>query len=82
MCLTQVISMTIGNSRDVSTRWRRNVLAAAVACAFAAGPVRANGVDPVVVAGQASFSTQGSALSVTNSPGAVINWQGFSIGVG
>jgi len=32
-----------------------------------------------VVAGQASFATQGNTLSITNSPGAIINWQGFSI---
>src|SRR5450759_2294955 len=55
-------------------------LAAAVACAFTAGQAHANGTDPTVVAGQASFSTQGSSLSITNSPGAIINWQGFSIG--
>src|SRR5450759_134325 len=56
------------------------VLAAAIACAFATGQAHANGTDPTVVAGQASFSTQGSSLNITNSPGAIINWQGFSIG--
>ncbi|MDP2761147.1 MAG: YDG domain-containing protein, partial [Sideroxyarcus sp.] len=52
----------------------------ALACVFAAGQAQANGTDPAVVAGQAGFSTQGSTLSITNSPGAIINWQGFSIG--
>ncbi|MHB8167982.1 MAG: two-partner secretion domain-containing protein, partial [Sulfuricella sp.] len=33
-----------------------------------------------MVGGRASFSTLGSSLSITNSPGAIINWQGFSIG--
>jgi filamentous hemagglutinin family protein len=42
----------------------------------------ANPVGPVVVNGQASFSTRGSLLSITNSPGAIINWQQFSIGTG
>src|ERR1039457_4666275 len=56
------------------------VLAAAIACVFAAGQARANGTDPTVVAGQANFSTQGSSLNITNSPEAIINWQGFSIG--
>ena len=28
----------------------------------------------------ANFATNGSVLSITNTPGAVINWQGFSIG--
>ena len=40
----------------------------------------ANGTNPSVVAGQAGFSTAGKSLNVTNSPGAIINWQGFSIG--
>src|SRR5674476_843394 len=64
----------------VSNLWRQTAVAAAIACVFAAGQAQANGTDPTVVAGQASFSTQGSSLSITNSPGAIINWQGFSIG--
>jgi filamentous hemagglutinin family protein len=32
-----------------------------------------------VVNGQAAFNTQGSNLTITNSPNAIINWQGFSI---
>ncbi|MEO8137880.1 MAG: filamentous hemagglutinin N-terminal domain-containing protein, partial [Betaproteobacteria bacterium] len=39
-----------------------------------------NPLDPNVVAGGASFQTQGNALTVTNAPGTVINWQSFSIG--
>ncbi len=53
----------------------------AVACVFA-GHALANGIDPSVVAGQASFAAQGSTLNITNSPGTIINWQGFSIGAG
>ena len=64
----------------VSSLWRRSAVATAVACVFATGVAQANGTDPTVVAGQASFSTQGSSLSITNSPGAIINWKGFSIG--
>lgn len=33
-----------------------------------------------VVNGQAAFSTQGNNLTVTNSPNAIIQWRGFSIG--
>ncbi|MBY0267335.1 MAG: hemagglutinin, partial [Burkholderiales bacterium] len=51
----------------------------ATAACFAAGGVYANPNAPTVVHGQASFSAQGNTLTVTNSPGAVINWQGFSI---
>ena len=35
-----------------------------------------------VVNGAASISQNGSTLNVTNSPGTIINWQGFSIGAG
>src|SRR4029079_5033606 len=42
----------------------------------------ANPTGPVVVNGQAAFSTKGGLLSITNSPGAIINWQQFSIGAG
>src|SRR5258706_6782586 len=42
----------------------------------------ANPVGPQVVSGQVSISQQGATLNITNSPGAVINWQGFSIGAG
>ncbi|OGA15047.1 MAG: hypothetical protein A3H32_09425, partial [Betaproteobacteria bacterium RIFCSPLOWO2_02_FULL_63_19] len=54
-----------------------------IAWAFAscvAGAVCANPVGPTVVHGSASFSTAGGTLNVSNSPNAIINWQGFSIG--
>ena len=60
---------------------------AALACAlllfatdlFAAGTLPTGGV---VSAGTATMSTQGNVLTVTNSSGAVINWQDFSVGSG
>ncbi len=30
--------------------------------------------------GSAGFATSGNTLTVTNTPGTIINWQGFSIG--
>ncbi|MEX2326756.1 MAG: filamentous hemagglutinin N-terminal domain-containing protein, partial [Pseudomonadales bacterium] len=64
-----------------STWWSSSVARLAIACiVLAAGQAGANATDPTVVAGQASFSTQGGSLNITNSPGTVINWQGFSIG--
>lgn len=45
-------------------------------------PSGANPLNPVVVSGTASFAASGSALTVTNSANAIINWQGFSIGSG
>src|SRR5574340_934043 len=53
---------------------------AAVLLAFSVNSVQANPIDPTVVSGQTSFATTGSTLTVTNTPGAIINWQGFSIG--
>jgi filamentous hemagglutinin family protein len=42
----------------------------------------ANPVNPTVVHGTASFAANGSALTVTNSANAIINWQAFSVGKG
>jgi filamentous hemagglutinin family protein len=57
----------------------------AIALAFAAQPAithnaYANPTGAAVVNGQASFATAGKTLTVTNTPNAIINWQGFSIG--
>src|SRR5262245_4695775 len=60
---------------------RVKLLCALVASCFAAEGF-ANPTGPSVVSGSASFSTIGKALTVTNSPNAIINWQGFSIGAG
>jgi filamentous hemagglutinin family protein len=59
----------------------RHLAALAVAACFATGS-QANPTDPTVVGGNASFNTAGKVLTVTNSPGAVINWNTFSIGAG
>lgn len=45
-------------------------------CQFA----KANPLNPTLVNGQASFATTGNVLSITNTPGTIINWQSFSIG--
>lgn len=72
----------IAKSKHAPILWRRTAISVALACVFAAGQADANGTDPTVVFGQASFSTLGSSLRIANSPGAIINWQGFSIGAG
>ena len=57
-------------------------LALAVAAAFAS-PATANPTGPVVTHGSALLSHPApNVLQVVNSPGAIINWQGFSIGAG
>ena len=68
------------SGKPVSILWRLTVVGAALAGVFAASQAQANGTAPTVVAGQAKFSTLGGSLNITNSPGTIINWQGFSIG--
>ena len=60
----------------------RQSLKTICACALLAissASVSANPLDPSVISGQASFSATGNTLTVTNTPGTIINWQGFSI---
>ena len=59
---------------------QRKLVAVAVAACFAGRFAYANPVGPTVVSGQATISSRGSLLSVINTPGAIINWQQFSIG--
>lgn len=56
--------------------WRACALAAGLALAAQA---IANPNGPSVVSGQAMFQATGKTLTVTNTSGAIINWQGFSI---
>src|SRR6185369_5351854 len=60
---------------------RVKLLCALVASCFAAEGL-ANPTGPAVVSGSAAFNSVGKTLTVTNSPNAIINWQGFSIGAG
>jgi filamentous hemagglutinin family protein len=47
-----------------------------------AGLAFGNPTAPIVPIGQASFAWNGKLLNITNSPGAVVNWQAFSISNG
>ena len=58
--------------------FERQLIGLAVAACFA-GIVHANPTGPAVASGSASFATSGNTLTVTNTPGAIINWQAFSI---
>ncbi len=58
--------------------FQRRLLQVAVASCFATA-VHANPTGPSVLTGAATFNAVGKNLTVTNSPGAIINWQGFSI---
>ena len=64
-----------------TTIFQRRLLPVLIAGCFA-GNVSANPLGPQVVNGQVGFSNQGNVLSVTNTPGSIINWQSFSINPG
>jgi filamentous hemagglutinin family protein len=55
-------------------------MALAIASCFCFGLARGNPVGPQLVSGAATFSSSGNTLTITNLPGTIINWQGFSIG--
>jgi filamentous hemagglutinin family protein len=59
------------------------VIAASIQLIFADAPALANPTGPQVVSGAASIQRPDArSLSITNTPGTIINWQGFSIGAG
>jgi filamentous hemagglutinin family protein len=66
--------------RGLSTSVRLGV--SAVAACFIVGPAFSNPVNPTVVNGTATFNQVGKVLTVTNSNGAIINWDKFSIKAG
>ena len=66
-------------SRPPKFTTRKRLIVVAISACFST-PAWANPSGPQVVNGSASFSQQGNLLSVTNSNGAIINWNTFSIG--
>jgi len=73
-------SIRIDNScRELSrSNTRLKPILFAVACCFSINAL-ANPVGGTVVNGHATFATIGNTLTVTNTPGTIINWQNFSI---
>ncbi len=61
-------------------QFRLKPICAAMLLAFTIQHAQANPLGPSVINGQASFASAGNTLTVTNTPGTIINWQGFSIG--
>jgi filamentous hemagglutinin family protein len=63
--------------------FRRKASALLLAACYLGGPAaQAAPALPQVVHGQATFNQQGNVFSITNTPGAIINWQSFNIGAG
>ncbi|TAK42540.1 MAG: filamentous hemagglutinin N-terminal domain-containing protein [Betaproteobacteria bacterium] len=59
------------------------LISVAVAACFTAGLAFANPTGPSVVNGSVAFQQPSAGtLNITNSPGSIIQWQGFSIGAG
>jgi len=59
---------------------RKRLIVAAISACFSSAPAWANPTGPQVVNGNASFGQAGNLLTVTNTNGAIINWNSFSIG--
>ncbi|MAZ09126.1 MULTISPECIES: filamentous hemagglutinin N-terminal domain-containing protein [unclassified Limnobacter] len=67
--------------RSSGTQFRRKAVALGVAMAIASSAY-ANPTGMSVVAGQATAQTIGNLMQITNTPGAILNWQQFNIDVG
>ena len=61
---------------------RKRLIVASISACFASTPAWANPTGPQMVNGAASFNQAGKLLSVTNTNGAIINWNSFSIAKG
>ena len=76
----------VGKMTTLRPHQRRPFKIAAVSLAVAScflvatDTALANPTGGVVASGSATFNQQGNQLSITNTPGAVINWRAFSIG--
>lgn len=62
--------------------FRLKAAAVVVALCFVSSVVLANPIGGVVVNGAASIANNGNTLTVTNTPGTVLNWQQFNIAKG
>lgn len=73
-------------ARSLGHAWPRarsaDAATAALALLLAAAPAYANPTGPQIIAGQVSMAGAGKQLTVTNSPGSIINWTSFSIAPG
>ncbi|MDD5285155.1 MAG: filamentous hemagglutinin N-terminal domain-containing protein, partial [Desulfuromonadaceae bacterium] len=68
------------NSRFGLSRNQRRIAASFMLVCFLPTASLALPALPQVINGAANISTSGNAMTVTNSAGAIINWQSFSIG--
>jgi len=62
------------------SRFINTVIGSSIGVLLGVGSAFGNPTDPTVVSGSANFQSIGSQLNVTNSNGAIIDWNSFSIG--
>jgi len=72
---------TRSSVRSSGIQFQRKAVALGVAMAIASSAY-ANPTGMSVVAGQATAQTIGNLMQITNTPGAILNWQQFNIDVG
>lgn len=75
------VAALAGNFSKREKRLRLAPVFIALACCYGLS-AQANPIGAQVVNGTAAISQVGSVLTVTNTPNAIINWQGFSINAG
>ncbi|MDP2795172.1 MAG: filamentous hemagglutinin N-terminal domain-containing protein, partial [Sulfurisoma sp.] len=73
------MTMKSRSAQRSSRALRPRLLAVAVASCFAIHTAWALPTGAQVVAGSASIQQSGNVLSVTNTPGTILNWQAFSV---
>lgn len=79
--MTRHANPVAGHSSLHSTFKFKTLSLAVAACLGTIAPAAlANPTGATVANGSATFATQGSTLTVTNSNGAIINWQQFNVG--
>ncbi len=66
-------------NRQISLQHRCIALHAAILSALVPLFAQANPTGPNIVNGQVSINNSGGVMNITNTPNAIINWQGFSI---
>jgi filamentous hemagglutinin family protein len=69
----------IKQEKKVMPQFSNILLASTIGVLLGIGSAFGNPNDPTVVSGSARFETAGSEFNVSNTPGAIIDWNSFSI---
>ncbi|MFZ6767290.1 filamentous hemagglutinin N-terminal domain-containing protein [Undibacterium sp. Di26W] len=79
---TLAANRRIGSLPRLLPKLLPKLLPALLLTCFCHAPGMANPVGPQVVNGKVIFNKDGNLFTITNTPGAIINWQDFSINAG